>query len=540
MNDGAVIIETKLDTKSFEAQIESLEDKLEELEANYKVAIEDAEFPEEEIKSYKKEIEQTKNKLVDLYKKQIDLNKATQTYNNSFGKAMGKIGKLSLAIFGIRSAYMLIRQSANQLAQENDVIAGKLNAIRTSLANAIAPIAEVLVNLVYRLLSYLNVITKMFFKVDLFKKSSKSAKSTLGSAKKLQKTLAGFDEVNILNSNKSAGGGGGGNVKEPEPIDTKGFKNFVENTAEMFEELVNINRLEMAQMLLEQETTWGLLKLGWFDTIQGIAYIFEGLIDIFGGVFDILKGIADGNEEAIEQGVERLVEAIGEIIRGLLQTILGIIEMILGVIWGAIKSILDWIYDKLIKPVIEWFGKLWQNIKDGVSSAITWVKDKFNAMVTFFSKIVTKISDLFKKIGTKVGEVVGGAFKAVINGVIGAIEKILNFPIKSINKLIDVINAVPGIDLGKLPTFNLPRLAKGGIVNMPGRGVPVGGALAGERGQEGVIPLTDEQQMQRIGEAIGRYVTINLTNIIRLNARQIAKETRKVNAETNFATNGGV
>lgn len=539
MNDGAVVIETKLDTKSFEAQIESLEDKLEELEENYKVAIEDASFPEEGIKSYKKEIEQTKNKLVDLYKRQIDLNKATQTYNNSFGKAMGKIGKLSLAIFGIRSAYMLIRQSANQLAQENDVIAGKLNAIRTSLANAIAPIAEVLVNLVYRLLSYLNVITKTFFKVDLFKKSSKSAKSTLGSAKKLQKTLAGFDEVNILNSNKSAGaGGGGGNIKEPEAIDTSKFENFVKNTAEMFEELVNINRTEMAEMLLEQEKTWGLLKLGWFDTIQGIAFIFKGLIDVFGGVFDILKGIANGNEEAIQQGVERLVEAIGELLRGLVQTILGVIEMILGLVWGTIKSIIDWIYEKLIKPIGNFFGKLWQNIKDGVSNAITWVKDKFNAMVTFFSKIVTKISNLFKKIGTKVGEVVGGAFKAVINGVIGAIEKILNFPIKSINKLIDVINKVPGIDLKTLPTFNLPRLARGGIVNLPGRGVPIGGALAGERGQEGVIPLTDEQQMQRIGEAIGRYVTINLTNIIRLNARQIAKETRKVNAETDFATNG--
>lgn len=539
MNDGTVIIETKLDTKSFEAQIESLENKLEELEANYKVAIEDAEFPEEEIKSYKKEIEQTKNKLVDLYKRQINLNKATQTYNNSFGKAMGKIGKLSLAIFGIRSAYMLIRQSANQLAQENDVIAGKLNAIKTSLANAIAPIAEVLVNLVYRLLSYLNVITKMFFKVDLFKKSSKSAKSTLGSAKKLQKTLAGFDEVNILNSNKSVGAGaGGGNIKEPEAIDTSKFENFVKNTAEMFEELVNINRTEMAEMLLEQEKTWGLLKLGWFDTIQGIAFIFKGLIDVFGGVFDILKGIANGNEEAIQQGVERLVEAIGELLRGLVQTILGVIEMILGLVWGTIKSIIDWVYEKLIKPIGNFFSELWQGIKNGISNAITWVKDKFNAMVTFFSKIVTKISNLFKKIGTKVGEVVGGAFKAVINGVIGAIEKILNFPIKSINKLIDVINKVPGIDLKTLPTFNLPRLARGGIVNMPGRGVPVGGAIAGERGQEGVLPLTDAQQMELIGQAIGRYVTINLTNITKLNARQINKEMRKVNAESDFATNG--
>ena len=73
--------------------------------------------------------------------------------------------------------------------------------------------------------------------------------------------------------------------------------------------------------------------------------------------------------------------------------------------------------------------------------------------------------------------------------------------------LIDKIRKVPGLGgLQRLNTIKIPRLAKGGIINLPGRGVPVGSAIGGERGQEGVIPLTDSQQMALLGEAIGKYI----------------------------------
>ena len=128
-------------------------------------------------------------------------------------------------------------------------------------------------------------------------------------------------------------------------------------------------------------------------------------------------------------------------------------------------------------------------------------------------------------------------FKAVVNGVLKAIESILNFPIKSINKLINVINKVPGIDLGTLPTFSLPRLAVGGIVNMPSRGVPIGGAIAGESGAEGVIPLTDTQAMETLGATIGKYITINANITNTMNGRVISRELQKINTNNDFAMN---
>lgn len=94
-----------------------------------------------------------------------------------------------------------------------------------------------------------------------------------------------------------------------------------------------------------------------------------------------------------------------------------------------------------------------------------------------------------------------------------------------------------GINLNTLPTFNLPRLKVGGIVNMPNKGTLVGGAVTGESGREGVIPLTDSQAMETLGEAIGRYITINANITNTMNGRVISRQLQQIQAEQNFAYN---
>jgi len=83
----------------------------------------------------------------------------------------------------------------------------------------------------------------------------------------------------------------------------------------------------------------------------------------------------------------------------------------------------------------------------------------------------------------------------------------------------------------------IPKLAVGGIVNMPGRGVPYNGAIIGERGAEAVVPLTDSQQMALLGEAIGKYITINATLYNYMNGRVISREIQRVQNENDFAYN---
>ena len=83
---------------------------------------------------------------------------------------------------------------------------------------------------------------------------------------------------------------------------------------------------------------------------------------------------------------------------------------------------------------------------------------------------------------------------------------------------------------GIVPTI---KLATGAIINQPSRGVPVGG----ERGPEGVVPLTDSQQMSLLGEAIGKYISIRAEIPVYVGNRQIARELKKINAEDDFAYN---
>lgn len=118
-----------------------------------------------------------------------------------------------------------------------------------------------------------------------------------------------------------------------------------------------------------------------------------------------------------------------------------------------------------------------------------------------------------------------------VGGVISAFDSLLN---KLKGKSTVKVKAKKS---AKGAIVKLPKLAVGGVVNQPGRGVPLGGAITGERGAEGVIPLTDSQQMALLGEAIGRYITVNASITNTMNGRVISRELKKVQNEDNFAFN---
>ena len=147
--------------------------------------------------------------------------------------------------------------------------------------------------------------------------------------------------------------------------------------------------------------------------------------------------------------------------------------------WNAVVSFFSGVWDKIVGifgGVVDFF----RGIFEGAWNAI---KSIFGKVVDWFKGIFNGIVNVFKTVGTTIGNAVGGAFKAVVNGIIGFAEKFVNAPIKAINALIDVINAVPGISLGKLTELRLPRMAQGGLVTASTV------ANIGENGREAVLPL---------------------------------------------------
>ena len=72
---------------------------------------------------------------------------------NSFGdkvsatvsKGIKKMVKLSLAIFSIRSAFVLAKRASSEYLQSNEQLAGQVQGIWNALAQAIGPIVQTIV-----------------------------------------------------------------------------------------------------------------------------------------------------------------------------------------------------------------------------------------------------------------------------------------------------------------------------------------------------------------------------------------------------------
>lgn len=193
-----------------------------------------------------------------------------------------------------------------------------------------------------------------------------------------------------------------------------------------------------------------------------------------------------------------------------------------------------------------------QDAGDRIMFAMGQMDDKTREV--FQKSIPKKLSDAYKmpdslqEIKDKIEEFNdiaaqsgGGIHDNVKQEVDGASQELDNF-IKKYNdtkiKMNVEFNAKStGMKSGGI--VSLPRLATGAIINQPGRGIPVGGgqAYAGEAGREGIIPLTDNQAMETLGRAIGRYVNINATIPVKIGDRQVAREVRNIMAESDFAYN---
>lgn len=133
--------------------------------------------------------------------------------------------------------------------------------------------------------------------------------------------------------------------------------------------------------------------------------------------------------------------------------------------------------------------------------------------------------------------------KDALNGVIGIVERTINNIVSKLNSFsIKIPNWVPtygGSSLGfNIPYAHLPRLAKGGIVNNPGRGQAV---IAGEAGAEAILPLQNNTEwMDMLVDKVADRISMNVVNKITLDGKDINHSNRTYDSRYAFATNGGV
>ena len=604
--ENKLIIGTELDTKSFEKQIEHVEEQLASIDAMLSKKNK-LKLSSEQVEKAELEAEKLNNQLQGLYEKQAKINsqgfsnmqQSLNNVSNSMGSIAKKVVRWGLAVFGVRSMYLGIRQAVSQIMQEDENLKYQIDYMKFAVGQAIKPVVEWIVNLVHQLLVWLGAIIKILFGINIFANATAgNFKKANGSAKQLKKTLSGFDEMNVLNEDGSTGKIGAINNA------LKDFGDIAKQVDELADKLKPFEN-EIKAIAILAGTIFGAKMIG--GMISGIGKLIGGGgLGKLGSKLGSLATIASGivitgliakqvwdEAQQLKEEIDKINEAgkkgqkewlkneddINKIINTqnvnrtaankLLEQSNGWMEKIFG--WdkknletarqtseninGQIAREIE-LYNAEVKKngVTEKSNKMQQDIKNQIAEQYQW-NLKLEKALFEAGMDTSKIRDLNKQL-VKNYKDMGGEVTEVKNE-LGVINRI-KFDTKEIKVTADTKPAETqigklgyklaqvGINLGdsirrqfgaKGMLYTPPKLAVGGIINQPGRGVPIGSAYGGERGMEGVIPLTDSQQMALLGEAIGKYINVNLTNITELDGRQIARKVEQINQNNNFVLN---
>lgn len=578
---------------------------------------------------------------------QINVNKMQAGIDN-VGKKLqtqiGHLGRMAMGIVGIRTAWGMVRSAISMVSQYNKQVSTDFEYMRFCIANMLAPAVQWLIRLLYTVLGYVNAIMTAWFGINMFSNSSVkafqkmqgSAGKTAKSTKEIQKSLQGFDEMNVLQDNSSSDtGGGSGGVATPSMDlsemqgEVPAWLQWIIDNGEIVKIILegiaaailtikwNLTLLQglgifmiidgVTNLVRDLKTylddpTWGnfaqILKdigeiLMGIGLVIGVANLFGIILLVIGQILSMAGGIIEWFEALVNFIQDPSWENYSQVVRGMISSlgllgdvILWIIDNVFGG-WDNVTKLLEtvgtWIYDHVIKPVGDFFQGLWDKIKEifapvveffssiwnTVSENIRIVIDNikqifmflwnkiceifapvgqffanifakayqkiiqvFSPISDFFKGIWSTITQIFTNIGQRIGQAISSTFKTAVNAVLGTMENILNTPIRAINSLIGVINAVPGINLTRLSTFNLPRLAKGGIISQPTQ------AIIGEAGREAVIPLENNLEYldaftEKIASKLGGNGIVN----VYLDSRLIQRQITKRNNELAFAMN---
>lgn len=170
--------------------------------------------------------------------------------------------------------------------------------------------------------------------------------------------------------------------------------------------------------------------------------------------------------------------------------------------WDEIKVIALKVWEAIKKAwnkAGEWFGNIWKNIKNAFASVGEWfgniftkawnnVKKAFSKVSSFFKGIWDSIKEIFSSVGTAIADAIKGAVASAVNWILSKAIGIINGFIGAINAAISVINAIPGVSINKLKKLEVPKMAKGGIVDSATI------AMIGEAGKEAVVPLENNTE----------------------------------------------
>ena len=522
--DGYVIISTELDTTGVDEGIEEIKSEYDNETLNLNL---------DKNNKFLKSISNISKKIGKSF---LNISASSFKFLGNIIKVVGKLGLIG-GILGIVALVGLgISKAFDEAIQKDEELASKLEYLKFAMKSAFENIGSALVNvfkwLIDRLMDIMAIlggIIKLITGFNIFSKATAdNFKNANKSATSLRKTLAGFDKINILE--KSGQSGLLGITKN----DIDGIKNLSIEVEEMSGKIKNWFLGE------GYDTLW--------DSIKGnFKEVPKNLLKTLSPIYDYV--IKPSLVEPFQNAIKTL-EPVWQPIKAKFEETISEIESR----WNVF---VDFIRPGVIDPIEGEFT----NLKDDLTSTfapffnliIRWINKTFGIFGIHIDEIQTKSDEL----ANGMEESIGGALENIeseaqnLSGQQYQIN-INNSPLEKAKSWLDDIwdtlrgitktnwkVAISGGLTGAVGSVSVPKMATGGIVNLPGRGVNIGGAIAGERTAEWVQPLSDEQALQKVGNAIGKntHITVYVTN--EMDGRIIGRTLEEINNENKFAKNGG-
>lgn len=430
------------------------------------------------------------------------ITKGTSNLTKGLDKMTSKIKRFGLSLLSIRSIWALVSRASSAYLAQDTALADKLQAVWAGLGAMLAPIIEKIVNILTKGVAYINIFIKALTGVDLLAKASaKSMAKASKSAKGLNKSLAGFDELNNLDTDSGAGAGISNpfasikNEKLPWADKVQAFGEWVKNNMPLVTGLL----AGLGVAILATKTGLVGVLAKFFNTskiavIAGVILIITGIIK---GIQDVIKLIKNPSWKQfgkVIQDIGLILLGFGLIIGNVPLIVAGVVALIVGLVvehWDKIKEILgkvgQWIYNNVLMPVWNFIKGTIETILNiitfttttigGIFTALLGillapfealrktVKDVFNGIVT----IIKGIGQVFKGIFTGDMKTVLNGFKTIFKGVFNSLWGIAKYPlnliisginalIRGANKIrIDVPDWVPGMG-GKKFGFNIKQI----------------------------------------------------------------------------------
>ncbi len=256
----------------------------------------------------------------------------------------------------------------------------------------------------------------------------------------------------------------------------------------------------------------------WDATVAWLKKVWEQaepVVKTFGGPFlEALKNLWSAVAPLID-ALKKLWDTFGPIIKvvallgvgvlALQLLILGFIARVIGQIvkWAvdfidAFASVVDWIRNHFVDPIISNVEKVWNFLKN----VVIWVKEH---LVGVWDHVATAFGIAFN--------MMYGIAKMVVNGIV----VVLNQLIRGMNDVIQGENLLTPGHFGDIPKIPyIPTLARGGIVTSPTL------AMIGEHGPEAVVPLSGgfggDITLQIDGQMLARITRDQLLKLAARNA----------------------